>query len=84
MANKGSPPKRAKVAMVAPVPVKPSALSNHPEVNSLVEALQLMGNDRPYTLIRSHGNSWKVHFLGDTLPTVIKIVNGKPVISKEE
>jgi hypothetical protein len=77
MAKKAS---SKKVAMVAPPPAKPELFTEE----RLANALTVLGNKRPYTFIRSHGNSWKVHFLGDTLPTVIKLVNGKPVISKEE
>ena len=50
----------------------------------LEQILKLLGNDRSYTLIRSHPNTWKVHFAGDHTASVIKLVNGKPVITKED
>lgn len=50
----------------------------------LSEVLQELGNNRSYTVIRSHGNSWRVHFDGDLVPSTVKFVNGKPVIIKDE
>jgi hypothetical protein len=52
--------------------------------DKLAQVLQLLGNDRPYTVIRSHGNTWRVLFSGDYGLSTVKIVDGKPVIIKDE
>ena len=56
------------------VPAKPE------KVITLEEVLAMFKNDRSFTLIRSHGNSWKVLFEGDYFPSIISFVNGKPKI----
>jgi D-alanyl-D-alanine carboxypeptidase len=68
----------SRLAMVAPPPAKPS------KVLSLAEILKLLGNDRAYTVIISKPNSFKIHFEGDRTMSTIKLVNGKPVITKED
>ena len=69
--NKGLQP----IAMVAPRPAGPP----NAEL-TLVQVLQLLGNDRSYTVISSHGHIWKVHFEGDLEPVTIRVVDGKPEI----
>jgi hypothetical protein len=68
-----------KVPMVAP---KPFMIAGG--VDKLAEVLQQLGNTRSYTLIRSHGNTWRVHFAGDYVLSTVKYVYGKPVIIKDE
>jgi hypothetical protein len=72
--NKGFQP----LAMVAPVPSMPAAPLQ------LEDILKLLGNDRAYTVIISKPNSFKIHFEGDRTISTIKLVNGKPVITKED
>ena len=70
--------KTRPIAMVAPRPAgPPDAVSSL----TLAQALQLLGNDRAYTLIRFHNNSWRVHFEGDLKPVTIRVVDSKPEIS---
>lgn len=71
MATKKAPFK--KVAMVAPPPSKFVDMT-------IEEILSWFGNDRPYHVLDHQGNSWKVHFEGDTEPKMINFVNGKWVI----
>jgi hypothetical protein len=68
----------SRVSMVAPVPAKPAAPLH------LEDILKLLGNDRAYTVIITKPNSFKVHFEGDYKVSTIKLVNGKPVITKED
>ena len=75
--NKGFQP----LAMVAPVPSRPAR--NAP-LMQLEDILKLLGNDRSYTVIISNPHIWKIHFEGDRTMSTIKLVNGKPVITKED
>ena len=60
-----------KVAMVAPKPKDPS----------LIDLLEMLGNDRPYTVISHHGNTWVIHFSGDDQPKKLIYDGVKPEIS---
>ncbi len=62
-----------KIAMVAEPPERPMAGS----LVKLAQILVELGNTRAYTLIRSHGNSWRVHFEGDRKASSVKMVDGK-------
>ena len=64
-------------AMVKPTPAMAGSSA------MLAQVLTDLGNNRSYTVIRSHGNSWRVHFDGDLTPSTVKFVNGKPVIIKD-
>ena len=55
-----------KTAMVQPTPVGPVRKSP-----TLEQILKRLGNDRAYTVISHKGNTWLVHFEGDTKPTTI-------------
>jgi len=73
--------KKHRVAMVTPVP----QTGNRPVIRGpssarLAVALQLLGNDRAYTVVGIKGNTWIVHFEGDTKPTVIDFEGDKPEI----
>jgi hypothetical protein len=84
MAHKKHAPSAAsvKVAMVTPVP----QTSDHPVIigpgsaAKLAVALQILGNDRAYTVIKVKGNTWTVHFEGDSEPKVITFEGEKPEI----
>ena len=70
--------KSKKVAMVAPKPAQPKDHTDLPgDAPSLATVLQQLGNTRAYTVIRSHGNSWRVHFEGDFKPSTVAVVKGK-------
>ncbi len=73
---------KVKQAMVAPPPDKPGMIAGSAE--KLAYLLQQLGNTRPYTFIRSHGNTWRVHFAGDYVASTVKYVDGKPVIILDE
>lgn len=73
--KKGS---QSKVAMVAPTPRAPGFSKER----QLAEILDMFGNDRAYTLLRYHGNVFKVLFEGDSEPSIVKLEDGKPVIIK--
>lgn len=75
---RATPPARP-IAMVKPPPSKLPA-DAVPSLD-LAMVLQQLGNDRAYTVISSHGNSWKVHFEGDAWAKTIRVVKGKPEIS---
>ena len=65
-----------KTAMVAP---KPETTAEE----RCAELLHQLGNERPFTLIRSHGHSFKVLFSGDYTPSILKQVDGQWVILSE-
>jgi hypothetical protein len=50
----------------------------------LAYILEQLGNTRPYTMIRSHGNKWRVHFEGDKKASTVKMVNGQYVIIQDD
>ena len=62
---------------------RPSTLFIAGSPDKLAEILKQLGNDRSYNMIRSHGNTWRVHFDGDLVLSTVKIVDGKPVIIKD-
>ena len=62
--------------MVSPPPDPPLAGS----LERLRLILEELGNDRAYTLIRSHGNTYRVHFAGDKNLSTVKKVDNKFVI----
>jgi hypothetical protein len=78
MAGKSNLAKHRKISMVQPPPSKPL-----PSL-TLEEILKLAGNNRAYTVIESHGHIWKVHFEGDTKPSLVDMEDGKPVIEQIE
>ena len=55
-----------KTTMVQPKPANPDLLE-------LLKLLELMGNNRAYTVINHDDNTWVVHFEGDTDHTIITI-----------
>jgi hypothetical protein len=55
-----------------------------PSDGKLAYVLDKLGNTRPYTMIRSHGNKWRVHFEGDKKASTVKMVNGQYVIIQDE
>lgn len=71
-----------KKAMVAPPPIKPDQVETVGYFLSSV--LQQLGNNRAYTIIRSHNNSWRVHFEGDYKPSTVALVNGKWTITLDK
>jgi hypothetical protein len=62
-----------KTAMVDEPPYRPIAGS----AVKLAQILAELGNTRAYTMIRSHGNTWRVHFEGDLKISTVKQVDGK-------
>lgn len=69
-----------KTAMVQPAPTVPGTAAHVPSSASvkLAMALQIIGNDRAYTVINIEGNIWTVHFEGDIEPKVITFEDEKP------
>jgi precorrin-6B methylase 1 len=63
-----------KKAMVQPAPMVPGSAAR------LAMALQIIGNDRAYTVVSIKGNTSTVHFEGDTEPKVIVFEGDKPEI----
>jgi hypothetical protein len=61
-----------KVAMVQPRPKAPD----------LFELLELIGNDRAFTVISHKVNTWVIHFEGDDKPKNI-IFDGDRILIKE-
>jgi hypothetical protein len=57
-------------AMVKPKPAIP-------EISSVLE---LIGEDRAYTIIKQSGKTWIIHFEGDYEPTTITFEGEKPEI----
>ena len=55
-----------KTTMVQPKPANPDLLE-------LLKLLELMGNNRAYTVINHDYKKWVVHFEGDTDHTIITI-----------
>jgi hypothetical protein len=74
-----------KQAMVKPVPKKPEFEQTEMKGADLTleYVLEQLGVDRPYTLLRRHGNSWRVHFYGDAAPCTVTWKGNKPVIVKD-
>jgi len=73
--------KKKKVAMVAPVPqTSDHTVIRGPSSARLAVALKILGNDRAYTVISIKGNTWTVHFEGDTEPKVIVFEDDKPEV----
>ncbi len=67
--------------MVTPVP----QTGDHPNLRGpssarLAVALAIIGNDRAYTVIKIDGNTWTVHFEGDTEHKVITFEGDKPEV----
>jgi hypothetical protein len=60
-------------AMVKPKPKKPEQLK---------DILELFGNDRAYTIVKSYKDRWYVLFEGDTFPSIVTFEDEKPVILK--
>jgi hypothetical protein len=50
----------------------------------LAYVLGQLGNTRAYTMIRSHGNKWRVHFEGDKKASTVKMVNSQYVIIQDD
>ena len=65
-----------KTYMVPPVPM-PGTLER------LRLILEELGNDRAFTLIRAHGNTYRVHFAGDKNLSTVKRVDNKFVIIQD-
>jgi hypothetical protein len=63
-----------KRAMVQPAPIVPGTALK------LAMALKIIGNDRAYTVISIKGNTWTVHFEGDTEPKTIIFEGEKPEV----
>jgi hypothetical protein len=63
-----------KRAMVQPAPKVPGSAAK------LAVALQIIGNDRAYTVISVKGNTWTVHFEGDSEPKIIVFEGEKPEV----
>lgn len=91
MSTKKTPLKKApsnkKVAMVAPVPAKPSRVpppskpADQLELPITIEGiLYSLGNTHAYTVISQKGNSFLVHFEGYYDHSTIKLEGGKWVI----
>jgi hypothetical protein len=72
MSKKKHVPNAASVAMVQPAPKEPGSAIK------LAMALQILGNDRAYTVISVKGNTWTVHFEGDSEPKIITFEDEKP------
>lgn len=76
--------------MVQPVPAKPvpslakGASASGPKSIVLEDILHQAGNTRAYTVIRFHGDTWRVHFEGDLLPSTVKLVSGKWTIVQDK
>ena len=43
----------------------------------ITQILKAIGEDRSYTVIKTNGKSWVLHFEGDDQPCVITKVQGK-------
>jgi len=93
MAKRANLQKLAKTrpkAMVKPAPDGPSPAKKQTYRQtafagsdpSLAVVLQQLGNDRAYTILKSEHLLWVVHFEGDTTPSIVKLVDGKWVITK--
>jgi hypothetical protein len=59
-----------KIAMVQPKPVgadgiRPDGKRPTTDALDLIKILELMHNNRAYTVISHEGNTWVVHFEGD-------------------
>lgn len=72
-----------KTAMVQPKPAAPEQTAMKGIDVSLEHVLEQLGNNRPYTILRRHGNSWRIHFYGDSAPVTVKWEYGKAAIVKE-
>jgi hypothetical protein len=59
-----------KKALVKPKPASPE----------MAAILELLGEDRAYTIIRKSDKVWIIHFEGDTGPTTITLEGEKPEI----
>jgi hypothetical protein len=71
----------SKIAMVQPKPASPEQTAMKGAEVTLEYVLELLGNNRPYTILRRHGNSWRIHFYGDPAPCTVKWQDRKPVIT---
>jgi len=61
-----------KQAMVQAPPLGPTV--------QLALLLQMIGNNRSYTVISHEGNVWTIHFEGDYDHTVIRFEGDKPEV----
>jgi hypothetical protein len=59
----------------------PPAIAGGEEL--LAQVLKELGNDRPYTMIRSDGNKWRVFFEGDKKASTVKKLDGKYTIIQD-
>jgi hypothetical protein len=73
---------KKKVAMVTPVPQTGDRpiIRGPGSAAKLAMALQIIGNDRAYTVISVKGNTWTVHFEGDSEPKIIVFEGEKPEV----
>lgn len=72
---------KKKVAMLAPVPkFSDRPVISGPSSARLAVALSIIGNDRAYTVLSIKGNTWVVHFEGDTTPKIITFESDKPEV----
>jgi hypothetical protein len=58
-------------AMVKPTPRVPSGKPATSDQMKLIKVLDLIGNDRAYTVISQAGKIWTIQFEGDAGPTTI-------------
>lgn len=76
-----------KTAMVQPAPAKPAPAKPapaKPKYLVLEDILHQAGNTRAYTVIRFHGDTWRIHFEGDLRPSTVKLVSGKWTIVQDK
>ena len=71
------------IAMVQPAPRVPSGKPDQPlgTTVQLAKLLQMIGNDRAYTVINHEGNVWTLMFEGDYAPTVLRFEGEKPEVT---
>jgi hypothetical protein len=67
-------------AMVKPTPRVPSGKPAKPDQMKLIKVLELLGNDRAYTVISQVGKTWLIQFEGDVGPTTITFEGENPEI----
>jgi hypothetical protein len=77
-----------KIAMVQPKPRVPSGTPRvpsgkpaKPDQMKLIKILELIGNDRAYTVLSHIGKTWVIQFKGDAGPTTITINGDKFTVS---
>lgn len=73
MAKKGERSKRP-TALVKPAPARPA--EEQPQI-PLLMIIERFSMGRAYTVISQDATTFKIHFEGDSKPSVFTVINGK-------